>query len=79
VPEYPLGSRVASGRIRCWRDIAEDTFGFLESLLLDPSRSRWIARERAVRQLLAYRTGQNRQGSTFRQNRHKTDDDLDSE
>ena len=56
VPEYPLGLGVASGRIRCWRDSAEETLGFLESLLLDSSRSRWIARERAVRQVLAFRT-----------------------
>jgi glycosyltransferase involved in cell wall biosynthesis len=42
-------------RSRTWRDVAEDVFMFLESLLNDPSRSRWIAREQVVKQLLSYR------------------------
>jgi glycosyltransferase involved in cell wall biosynthesis len=55
VVEHPLGLHRTSGRPRCWRDVAQDILGFLESLVRTPSRSRWIARERAVQQLVSYR------------------------
>ncbi len=56
VPEHPLGLGLTNGRPKAWRDVARDTLEFLESLLREPSRSRWIAREHAVRQLVSYRT-----------------------
>jgi glycosyltransferase involved in cell wall biosynthesis len=56
VPEHPLGLGLANRRPKTWRDVAQDTLDFLESRLRQPSRNRWIARERAVRQLMAYRT-----------------------
>jgi glycosyltransferase involved in cell wall biosynthesis len=56
VQEHPLGLGVTNGRIRCWRDVAKDILGFLESVVRTPSRSRWIAREHTVRQLVSYRT-----------------------
>jgi glycosyltransferase involved in cell wall biosynthesis len=55
VPEHPLGLGVTNGRPRRWRDVAQDILGFLESLLREPFRSRWIAREHTVRQFLSYR------------------------
>ena len=56
VPEHPLGLGLANGRPKTWRDVARDTLDFLESRVREPSRSRWTAREHAVRQLMAYRT-----------------------
>jgi hypothetical protein len=56
VPEQPLGLGRTSHRPRCWRDVAPDILGFLESLVRKPVRSRWIAREHMVQQLQAYRT-----------------------
>jgi glycosyltransferase involved in cell wall biosynthesis len=56
VPEYPLGLGRTNPRPRRWRDAAQDILGFVESLVREPSRSRWIARESTVRQLSSYRT-----------------------
>ena len=56
VAEYPLGLGLANGRPKTWGDVAQDTLDFLEACVREPSRSRWIAREQAVRQLVAYRT-----------------------
>jgi glycosyltransferase involved in cell wall biosynthesis len=56
VAEHPLGLHRTNGRPRCWQDVARDILGFLESLLHEPFRNRWIVREHTVRQLLSYRT-----------------------
>jgi glycosyltransferase involved in cell wall biosynthesis len=56
VPEHPLGLSLTNGRPRAWRDVARETLEFLDALLCEPSRGRWIARERTVQQLLSYRT-----------------------
>jgi hypothetical protein len=56
VQEHPLGLGRTNGRPRCWRDLAQDILGFVESIARGPSRSGWIAREHTVRQLLSYRT-----------------------
>jgi glycosyltransferase involved in cell wall biosynthesis len=56
VPDHPLGLGLTNGRPKAWRDVARGTLEFLESLLREPRRSRWIAREHAVRQLVSYRT-----------------------
>ena len=56
VPEHPLGGLRGNGRIRGWRDMASDIVTFFEALLADASCRRWIGRERAVRQLISYRT-----------------------
>jgi glycosyltransferase involved in cell wall biosynthesis len=55
VPEYPLGLGVTGGRLRRWRDLPQDIIGFIESLVRNSSRARWIAREHTMRQLLSYR------------------------
>jgi glycosyltransferase involved in cell wall biosynthesis len=55
VPEHPLGSSVANGPPRAWRDVAQQILEFIEAQVGEPSRSRWIARERVVQQLLACR------------------------
>jgi glycosyltransferase involved in cell wall biosynthesis len=44
------------GRLVHGEEVPEYPLGLLESLVREPSRSRWIARERAVRQLVSYRT-----------------------
>jgi glycosyltransferase involved in cell wall biosynthesis len=56
VPEYPLGEHIPKDGVRSWRDVGRDVIAFLEPLACDPSRSRWIARERAIQQLMSYRT-----------------------
>jgi hypothetical protein len=53
VPEYPLGRGLHHGQVRTWAKVAQDTLGFLESIVREPSRSRWRAREHAVGQILA--------------------------
>jgi glycosyltransferase involved in cell wall biosynthesis len=55
VPDLPLGQRV-NGRPRRWRDVAQDALTFLDTLVKDPARRRWILRENTVRQLVSYRT-----------------------
>jgi hypothetical protein len=55
LPEEPLGVALRGRPPKGWRDVAADILGFLEPLVRQPG-SRWLARERAVRQLLAYRT-----------------------
>jgi glycosyltransferase involved in cell wall biosynthesis len=55
VPEVPLGLGRTNGRSRCWRDVAQDILGFVESVVRTPLRRRWIAREHTVRQLVSYR------------------------
>ena len=54
VPEHPLG--LGNNRPKTWADVAGDALAFLESCLREGGRSRWMAREHAVRQLMAYRT-----------------------
>jgi glycosyltransferase involved in cell wall biosynthesis len=56
VPEHPLGLGLGDGRPKSWADVARDALDFCESLVREPIRGRWIAREHAVRQLLSYRT-----------------------
>jgi glycosyltransferase involved in cell wall biosynthesis len=55
VPEHPLGTALTNGRPRGWKNVAQDIFAFLQALVRDSGHSRWLARERTVRQLLAYR------------------------
>ena len=55
VPDHPLGASLTNGRPRNWRDVAHDILEFLEPIAREPSRSRWIAREHAVRQLVSHR------------------------
>jgi glycosyltransferase involved in cell wall biosynthesis len=54
VPEYPLGEAV-SGTPKSWRDVGRETLEFLEALVREPARSRWVSRDRVVRQLTSYR------------------------
>jgi glycosyltransferase involved in cell wall biosynthesis len=54
VPDQPLGGCGRSGATRSWHQVADEIVSFVDSLIGDPSSSRWIARERAVRQLLAF-------------------------
>jgi glycosyltransferase involved in cell wall biosynthesis len=56
VREEELGSAATNGRPKTWHDVARETVGFLEELVREPSRSRWIAREHAIRQFLSCRT-----------------------
>ena len=56
VPEYPLGLGLTNGQPKGWNTVARNILEFLESIVREPSRSRWIAREHAVQQLMAYRT-----------------------
>jgi glycosyltransferase involved in cell wall biosynthesis len=53
-PEAPVGAAL-SGRPRTWHDVASDIITFMDRIAGEPERSRWIARERAVNQLLAFR------------------------
>jgi len=55
LPAVTVGSSVKNGRFRSWSDVATDILSFLAPLVRDPSRSRWLARERMLRQLLSYR------------------------
>jgi glycosyltransferase involved in cell wall biosynthesis len=54
------GMMIGSGRRgaspRGWQDVASDTDRFLTSLIDDRSPTRWQARDRAVRQLISYRS-----------------------
>jgi glycosyltransferase involved in cell wall biosynthesis len=54
VPEYPLGGALTAAPRR-WVNVARDIVEFLEPLFRSPVRSRWIAREQAIAQLIAYR------------------------
>ena len=54
VPEQPLGSGLDGRPPKAWRDVAADTLAFIEHHLRVHRRTRWIARERAVQQVLAY-------------------------
>jgi glycosyltransferase involved in cell wall biosynthesis len=56
VPVEPLGGALHAGRPKTWTDVARDILQFLAPLVRDPSRSRWIARERAIQHLFAYPT-----------------------
>jgi glycosyltransferase involved in cell wall biosynthesis len=56
VPVEPLGGALTGPRAKSWRDVAGGILEFLSALARDPSRSRWIARERTIQQILAYRT-----------------------
>jgi glycosyltransferase involved in cell wall biosynthesis len=54
VPEAPLGS-VKSEVLRRWSDVARDIKAFMEGVMGQPS-SRWLTREHAINQLLAFHT-----------------------
>jgi glycosyltransferase involved in cell wall biosynthesis len=57
VSEQPLGQAIENGAPpRNWHRVAEEIDGFLQRLVEEPSRSRWITREHIARQLLAYRS-----------------------
>ena len=53
VPAQPLGGG-RDDRARSWRHVADEIVSFVDAVVEDPSASRWIAREHAVRQLMAY-------------------------
>jgi glycosyltransferase involved in cell wall biosynthesis len=53
--DHPLGRALKNGAPRRWRDLAEEIMGFIEPLVGEPSRSRWVSREHALRQLFAFR------------------------
>jgi hypothetical protein len=36
-----------------WRDVARSAIEFLDQIVSEPARNRWIARERGVRRALA--------------------------
>jgi glycosyltransferase involved in cell wall biosynthesis len=55
VQEIPVGTAVA-GSMRNWQDVAQDIMTFLETLIRQPGGTRWLERERAVNQLLAFRS-----------------------
>jgi glycosyltransferase involved in cell wall biosynthesis len=54
VPSQPLGLSLNGSTPRSWGDVARDTLGFLDTITAEPSRSRWIARERVTRQMVAF-------------------------
>jgi glycosyltransferase involved in cell wall biosynthesis len=56
VPEEPLGAALSAGaeRPRRWEDVAREMIEFLDQLVRQPSRARWLERERLVNQLLAF-------------------------
>jgi glycosyltransferase involved in cell wall biosynthesis len=54
VPDQPLGGGRRNGDPRSWRHVADEIVSFVDSLIQDPSSSGWIAREHAIRQLLAF-------------------------
>jgi hypothetical protein len=56
VQEHRLGLGLANGRPKSWGDVAQDMLDFLESRVQELSRSRWIEREHAVRQLISHRS-----------------------
>jgi glycosyltransferase involved in cell wall biosynthesis len=53
VTELPLGTALENGRPKSWQDVGESIMTFLTDLIGDLSRSRWRAREHAIRQLMA--------------------------
>jgi glycosyltransferase involved in cell wall biosynthesis len=55
VTGLPLGTALASGRSKSWRDVAQSIVTFLGDLTADLSRSRWRSREHALGQLMAAR------------------------
>lgn len=54
VPDQALGAARLNGRTRSWSDVAGEIVSFVDAVVEDPSASRWITREHAVQQLLAY-------------------------
>jgi len=62
VSGLPLGAALEDGQPRSWRDVGESVMGFLATLVDDLSRSRWRAREHAIRQLMAAPTSLVEQG-----------------
>jgi glycosyltransferase involved in cell wall biosynthesis len=55
VLEEPLGR--AAGKVsRRWSDVARDIIAFVDDVTRQPARSRWLEREHAVNQLLAFRS-----------------------
>jgi hypothetical protein len=58
VQQEPIGTALSgsSRRLRRWADVARDIIGFLERLVRQPSRARWLARERVIHQFLAFRS-----------------------
>ena len=54
VQEEPLGLAV-SGAARRWSDVARDIMTFMDNVTGQPARSRWLQREHAINQLLAFR------------------------
>jgi glycosyltransferase involved in cell wall biosynthesis len=55
VPEIPVGRAAAGAPARTWRDVADETHQFLFGLIADDARRHWIARERALSQLMSFR------------------------
>ena len=51
--ELPLGTALEHGQPKSWQDVGRDILDFLSALSGDLSRSRWRAREHAIRQLMA--------------------------
>jgi glycosyltransferase involved in cell wall biosynthesis len=55
VKSEPIGA-VASAVSRRWSDVGADIVAFIEKVRSEPARSRWRERERAIDQLMAFRT-----------------------
>ncbi len=55
VPELPLGTALADGTPRSWRDVGASIMTFIAGLSNDLSRSRWRSRDNTIQQLLAAR------------------------
>jgi glycosyltransferase involved in cell wall biosynthesis len=53
VPELPLGTALDRGEPLSWQDVGRGIVNFLSTLTSDLSKSRWRAREHAIRQLMA--------------------------
>jgi glycosyltransferase involved in cell wall biosynthesis len=66
VPELPLGAALDRGQPLSWQDVGRGIVDFLSSLSGDLSRSRWAAREHAIRQLMAAPTSLIEAGLKFR-------------
>jgi glycosyltransferase involved in cell wall biosynthesis len=49
------GTRLNGGRPRAWRDVGRDIVAFLARLTTDPAQSRWLTRDKAIRQISSYR------------------------
>jgi len=54
VQDEPLGAAM-TGVTRRWSDVASDIMAFMEGVTGQPARSRWLRREHAINQLLAFR------------------------